>query len=275
MFCSLRTKVGMHFFPRIFYLLFAIFHFYNLSFPFGFSYTALVTSMCFMLHSMLFFWHRYELPAAAMGRINTDNPRQVAPSPERNTLPPMPTDNTARNTQVRGADAQPNMQARTVGPRSHSFNQSASGPMSRNSSMGVMFQGGGEDDDESYMYYLEGEVVMHRNQHQRVRSPSPFATIVSTGSRQRFVNEIDSQLPSNNISSTDGRVESRRPSFSAGRSYSTNCSSHRRAAPIDDLAYARTSSLQAVLNDSEHDLDDVSSSTHNNRVERATLSTNF
>jgi hypothetical protein len=29
------------------------------------SYTALASTLCFMVHSMLFFWHRYELPAVA------------------------------------------------------------------------------------------------------------------------------------------------------------------------------------------------------------------
>jgi hypothetical protein len=268
----------MHFFPRIFYLLFAIFHFYNLSFPFGFSYTALVTTMCFMLHSMLFFWHRYELPAAAMGRYNADHARLGAPSPERNILPPMPMDSAAtRNTQIRGPDVQPHMPVRTFGTRSHSFNQSASGLMSRNSSTTGLFQGGGEedDDDESYMYHLAGEVVMHRNQHQRVRTPSPFATIVRTSSRQRFGNEIDTYLPSNIANSTEGRVESRRPSFSAGRSFSSNGSSHRRASLIDELDYTRTSSLQAVLTNLEHDRDEGSSATYNNRIERESPSTNL
>ena len=86
---SLRTKQGIHFFPRMFFLLFSIFHFYNFSFPFGFSYAALATSMCFMMHSMLFFWHRYELPAVALGRITPERPRQGMSSP-----PPSPTSST-------------------------------------------------------------------------------------------------------------------------------------------------------------------------------------
>lgn len=60
-FRSLRTQQGMHFFPRIFFLLFALFHFYHFSFPYGFTYSTFITMMLFMIHSMMFFWHRYEI----------------------------------------------------------------------------------------------------------------------------------------------------------------------------------------------------------------------
>lgn len=74
---SLRSTNGLHFFPRIFFLLFSLFHFYLFSFPFGFTHTALVCTTCFMIHSMLFFWHRYELPAVALGRVSPEQPRMV------------------------------------------------------------------------------------------------------------------------------------------------------------------------------------------------------
>jgi hypothetical protein len=72
---SLRSWQGMAFFPRIFFLLFCLFHVYHFANPFGFGYTALATVALFMLHSMLFFWHRYELPAVARGWVTMDRPR--------------------------------------------------------------------------------------------------------------------------------------------------------------------------------------------------------
>ena len=82
---SLRSSNGQHFFPRIFFLLFCLFHFYLFSFPFGFTHAALVCTAFFMIHSMVFFWHRYELPAVALGRVTPAQPR-MRPS----TSPPSP-----------------------------------------------------------------------------------------------------------------------------------------------------------------------------------------
>lgn len=45
---------------QVFFLYFTLFHVYFFSFPFGFSYLALVTTVLFLQHSMLFFWNRYE-----------------------------------------------------------------------------------------------------------------------------------------------------------------------------------------------------------------------
>ena len=70
----------MRFFPKIFFLLFTLFHVYYFSFPFGFSYMALSSTACFMLHSMVFFWHRYELPAVAHGLVSVDYPRMITTS---------------------------------------------------------------------------------------------------------------------------------------------------------------------------------------------------
>jgi hypothetical protein len=66
---SLRTVYGIQYFPRTFFLLFAAFHFYYFSYPHGFAYAALTTAILFMVHSMLFFWHRYELPAVCRGQV--------------------------------------------------------------------------------------------------------------------------------------------------------------------------------------------------------------
>ncbi|CAN0422058.1 unnamed protein product, partial [Scytosiphon promiscuus] len=45
---------------QVFFLYFTLFHVYFFSFPFGFSYLALVTTVLFLQHSMLFCWNRYE-----------------------------------------------------------------------------------------------------------------------------------------------------------------------------------------------------------------------
>ncbi|CAM9668925.1 unnamed protein product, partial [Ectocarpus sp. 6 AP-2014] len=57
---SVRTAVCIRFFPQVFFLYFTLFHVYFFSFPFGFSYLALVTTVLFLQHSMLFCWNRYE-----------------------------------------------------------------------------------------------------------------------------------------------------------------------------------------------------------------------
>jgi hypothetical protein len=81
LFFSLRSQEGRHFFPRIFFLLFSLFHYYLFSFPFGFSYTALASTFLFLAHSMLFFWLRYELPAVAHGLVSLNQPRMVTTAP--------------------------------------------------------------------------------------------------------------------------------------------------------------------------------------------------
>ena len=185
---SLRTKQGVHFFPRIFYLLFAIFNFYNFSFPFGFSYSALGTSMAFMLHSMLFFWHRYELPAVVFGLVSPEHPRQsssgVSPvSASNNPAPPIqpsqPYSESGRSTPENTAPSSIVPNPRRVPPvgRSTSFSTVASGALSRNSSAGGLFHAGGGEDDGSYMFFMDGEVVTHRNAEPR--TPSPFSPAAS------------------------------------------------------------------------------------------------
>lgn len=49
---------------QVFFLYFTLFHVYFFSFPFGFSYLALVTTVLFLQHSMLFCWNRYEASVA-------------------------------------------------------------------------------------------------------------------------------------------------------------------------------------------------------------------
>ena len=53
--------------------LFTILLFY--SFPYGFSYLALLTTILFVLHACMHLWNVYEVPAYESGLINTSNPR--------------------------------------------------------------------------------------------------------------------------------------------------------------------------------------------------------
>ncbi|KAJ8441186.1 hypothetical protein Cgig2_024915 [Carnegiea gigantea] len=61
--CSVRTPISMKFFPRFFLLYFLVFHIYFFSYAYGFSYLALSTTAAFMLHLILYFWNRFEVPA--------------------------------------------------------------------------------------------------------------------------------------------------------------------------------------------------------------------
>ena len=69
------------FFPRFTFVLSCFFHFYAFSFPFGFSYIALLTVCNFLWYIMIYFWNRYELPALYSGQINALNLRVGLPSP--------------------------------------------------------------------------------------------------------------------------------------------------------------------------------------------------
>jgi hypothetical protein len=75
---SLRSSQGLLYFPKFFFLLFLLFHVYQVAFKeTGFVYTALTVVWCFMFHSMVFFWHRFELPAVVLGHVTVDQPRTV------------------------------------------------------------------------------------------------------------------------------------------------------------------------------------------------------
>lgn len=75
---SLRSTQGILYFPKFFFLLFLLFHVYQAAYKeTGFVYTALTVVWCFMFHSMVFFWHRFELPAVALGHVTVDRPRII------------------------------------------------------------------------------------------------------------------------------------------------------------------------------------------------------
>ena len=71
----LRSGPSIRFFPRVFFCYFSMFHVYFFSFPFGFSYLALGTTVLFIQHSMLFCWNAFEIPALETGLITAVTPR--------------------------------------------------------------------------------------------------------------------------------------------------------------------------------------------------------
>ncbi|EQC33076.1 hypothetical protein SDRG_09595 [Saprolegnia diclina VS20] len=76
-----RTWLSLTFFPPLFLLYFSMFHVYFFCFPFGFSYTALWTTIVFLIHTMLLFLNRFEIPALNDGLISTQTPRQFVLAP--------------------------------------------------------------------------------------------------------------------------------------------------------------------------------------------------
>jgi hypothetical protein len=158
-------------------LLFCLFHIYHFANPYGFGYTALMVVGCFMCHSMLFFWHRYELPAVAYGLVTVDRPRmhiQMQMNDEAllytsnsnvHVHSPQRTTTAANEVRVVVQRPPPHEQEENPMGRSHA---SFSTTSSRNTS-GLFPQNSNDDDDESYVYFMEGEVVLHRQQQRTVR----------------------------------------------------------------------------------------------------------
>jgi len=73
----MRTIHSSIYYPQVFFAYFTLFHIYYFSCPFGFSYAALVSTVLFQLHSMIFFWNRYELPAILSGQISFEMQRMT------------------------------------------------------------------------------------------------------------------------------------------------------------------------------------------------------
>lgn len=169
---SLRSQEGIEFFPRIFFLLFLGFHVYIFSCPHGFTYTALSATFAFLLHSMLFFWNRYELPAVAHGLVNPQHPRMsgsAQSSPERRPSPLLPRNGDTQTQEPihleprlaqRESHHSMSTMDRSVGTEINELSRPSSG----------LFQP--EDDGDSCLYMLSGEIVMHRRSRSRSNSPA-------------------------------------------------------------------------------------------------------
>lgn len=108
---------------------------------------------------MLFFWHRYELPAVALGLVTVEHPR-------------MGSSMSTFQGEQRGRYEPP---VQPLPPPSQLVRQLSHGTSasraSRQASSTALFNSG-EDGDESYIYFMGGEVVMHREDR---RAPSPIA----------------------------------------------------------------------------------------------------
>ena len=175
---SLRSWQGMSYFPRIFFLLFCLWHFYFFSFPRGFYYPALTCTVLFMAHSMLFFWHRYELPAFVRGTVNQDRPRMI-PQHQSSPLPPPP----------------PPAIRHPLLFRQHSHSsisnhyRSQTPLSSRQASSAALYRP--EEEEESYVYFMDGEVVLHRPQ----QPPQVVTTMVEEADATSLGDPLDTQQP--------------------------------------------------------------------------------
>lgn len=70
---STRHQISRQYLPRLFFCYFGAFHVYFFSFPLGFSWLALATSLVFMVHAALAIWNHCELPLL---RRERDNPAE-------------------------------------------------------------------------------------------------------------------------------------------------------------------------------------------------------
>ncbi|KAG7340645.1 membralin family protein [Nitzschia inconspicua] len=199
---SLRSTQGLLYFPKFFFLLFLLFHVYECAFKkTGFVHTALTVVWCFMFHSMVFFWHRFELPAVALGHVTVHRPRMVTHtinsesdqlleqrwqehnfrSPERRSiladstqatprvgnLPPHPNNTSLPLPQtIMPTGSTASTSSIVPGGMGGTSNTAASQPsFSTTSSRNMgLFRHNHDDDNStgSMLYFMGGEVVVHR-----------------------------------------------------------------------------------------------------------------
>eukprot|EP00547_Thalassionema_nitzschioides_P007270 CAMPEP_0194221742 /NCGR_PEP_ID=MMETSP0156-20130528/31256_1 /TAXON_ID=33649 /ORGANISM="Thalassionema nitzschioides, Strain L26-B" /LENGTH=295 /DNA_ID=CAMNT_0038952247 /DNA_START=968 /DNA_END=1855 /DNA_ORIENTATION=+ len=222
----LRSQEGVKFFPCIFFLLFLAFHVYFFSFPHGFSYTALASTAAFLVHSMLFFWNRYELPAVARGLVSLEHPRMAADtsaqaSPDQQRLIPRlessgheehtrPQLRQRPTTSGRVEDSSQSLSAMAppaaAYPSTSTLGQSYGDlDMSRATSSAELFQMD-NDGEDSCLYMLGGEVVMLNNTHRSTlgRRSSSMGSLSTSASipegderppRRRTTSSSNDQVP--------------------------------------------------------------------------------
>lgn len=73
----IRSALAVHFFPRVAFLYFVLYHFYFYSVPYGWFDIALIPLFMLMLHAMLYTILGLEAPNAARGVVNVECPREV------------------------------------------------------------------------------------------------------------------------------------------------------------------------------------------------------
>lgn len=231
---------------------------------------------------MLFFWHRYELPAVVNGRVRLEHPRQGTSASSPVSARSMQEEELDSGRESSFTEQQhdhttaPIHSPRSIFGRSHSFNTAASGRLSRTSSTGGMFHPDDDDDDGSYMYFMDGEVVMHRNQP---RPSSPFSTTSESNApnenqssssamsteprrnsrRERFVNDLETLVASAVSTDEDSESFGRAPPANSGStgvgidaSNTTPQPLSREQSRTESCVYQddgnETSALQAILN---------------------------
>ena len=72
-----RSALSVHFFPRVTFLYFFLYHVYFYSVPYGYFDVALIPLFLLMLHAMLYTILGLEAPNARGGVINVECPREV------------------------------------------------------------------------------------------------------------------------------------------------------------------------------------------------------
>ena len=72
-----RSALSVHFFPRVTFLYFFLYHVYFYSIPYGYFDVALIPLFFFMIHAMFYTILGLEAPNSARGVINVECPREV------------------------------------------------------------------------------------------------------------------------------------------------------------------------------------------------------
>lgn len=134
---------------------------------------------------MLFFWHRYELPAVAHGLVNMERPRMGVPlhsSPA--SIPSLHSEPNRNPSTVPAVSLPPRQSIFREGSHA-TLSSSVGGRLSQNtSSIGHLFNRDYEGDESgSYTFFMNGEVVMHR----RTASPSTVNGSIASSGQQTSV----------------------------------------------------------------------------------------
>jgi len=75
---SIRTTEALKFFPKITFFYFLIYFLYLKTFPYGYYYLGFFTLASFIQYTILFVFHRIEIPAIERGIISSNFPREYS-----------------------------------------------------------------------------------------------------------------------------------------------------------------------------------------------------
>ena len=197
--CSVRSAQRIFFFPRAFFFLFCLVHFYLFSFPFGFAKVAMGMIVCFILQCLTFFWNRFEVPAVALNHfvlrgnasddaVNDRTSILHVPFVRNNSHQQQSPLSPSNALYYSGGDhANPlrdqflEMPPQAPSPPIHyTYSQGAfsQGRMSRASSEAIFQRSGDVDDEsESCLYFLGGKVVIRSSRDYQYRGTLLAASI--------------------------------------------------------------------------------------------------